>query len=142
MGRSYRIDSIIWWNYSNPFLMHIGVKIFIVILLNIIMARYHAYLILSGKKILHGVWGFIYLICVVFLWTNPIFILNSFFIRKFFFDTSLNYFRGLNFFYVSTRTTSLMDKFHNWLFGKKSEYYQIVYFIIFVLLSCYLMIKY
>lgn len=117
-------------------------KIFVAIVINVVMADYHAYLIIKGKRIFHGLWSMVYFGLVCLIWTNPIYLINCLFIRKFFFDTALNYFRGFNFFHVSTKTTSLIDKLHFKLFGTKSEVYQTTYFIIFVLLSCYLMIKY
>lgn len=117
-------------------------KIFSVIVLNFAMAKYHAYLVINGKRIYHGFWGFLYLISVYFIWPNWIFFIDSLFIRKFFFDAFFNYFRGYAFFHVSTKTTSLIDKWHYKIFGKNSELYQTTYFVIFLILSCLLMIKY
>lgn len=117
-------------------------KIVILIAVNILMAKYHSHLIINGKRIQHGLWAFVYLSLVVLISRNWIFILNSFFLRKFFFDVSLNFFRGLPFFYVSTKTTSIMDKLHYKIFGKNSEFYQLIYLTIFVILSCFLMLKY
>lgn len=116
--------------------------VIIAIAINISMARYHAYLILKEKRIIHGLWGALYLLAIYLLWNNWLFILNSLFIRKVFFDIYLNYFRGLPLFYVSTKTTSILDKLHNKLFGKDSQTYLTIYFALFLLLTCYLMIKY
>ena len=112
------------------------------IVINVAMAKYHAYLILKGKKILHGLWGALYLAIIFLLWRNWLFIFNCLLIRKVFFDVYLNYFRGLPLFYVSTKTTSILDKLHNRLFKKDSQLYLTIYFALFLIISCYLMLKY
>jgi hypothetical protein len=105
---------------------------------NLTMAAYHAKLIKAEKKIYHGLWGAAYLAVAgwLSLWLHSwaLFVL-SIFIRKVFFDLSLNVFRGLPLFYVSTETSSLIDKLHYKLFGKKSEIYMGIYLLVIVILN-------
>jgi hypothetical protein len=105
---------------------------------NIWMAWYHSRLIKAEKKIYHGLWGAAYLAVAVWLslWLHSwVLFALSLFIRKVFFDLSLNMFRGLPLFYVSTETTSLIDKLHYKLFGKKSEIYMGIYFLVIIILN-------
>jgi len=116
----------------------------ILVAVNIAMAAYHAKLIKAEKKINHPLWGALYLIFATLLswaihdWT--LFIL-SLFIRKVFFDLSLNLFRELPLFYVSTETTSIIDKLHYKLFGKKSEIYMGIYMLVIIVLNVLLFNK-
>lgn len=106
--------------------------------INIAMACYHASLIKKGKYIKHGWWGLLYLIlagAASYFNHSWLLAVDSLFIRKFFFDVSLNLFRGKPFFYVSTSTTSLIDKFHNKVFGNRSEVYLTLYLGIVVILT-------
>lgn len=103
----------------------------ILLIVNVAMAHYHSDLIKDGKKIRHGLWGAFYLAATgILVWfTNSwLLIICSLLIRKVIFDLSLNLFRNLPLFYVSTETTSLIDKLHYKLFGKKSEIYISIYF--------------
>jgi len=106
------------------------------IAINVIMAGIHANMIKEGKKIKHGLWGGGYLIglvalCFAYDWGgfNWWLLLDGLLIRKVFFDIPLNLFRGLPFFYVSSTTTSIIDRFHNSVFGKHSEIYMTIYFL-------------
>lgn len=102
----------------------------ILALFNIIMAGHHANLIKAGKRIQHGWWGLgIFVISAVFAWAagSWLLLVDALFIRKIFFDLSLNIFRGKPMFYVSTSTTSIIDKWHNKIFGKRSEIYMAIY---------------
>ena len=108
----------------------------ILIFLNIGMAKYHAYLIKSERKIKHGLWGGGYVIvCLALAWyfKSWVFFVAACLQRKVFFDLSLNLFRNLPLFYVSTTTTSIIDKWHYQLFGKRSEIYMIIYLLLWIL---------
>ena len=116
----------------------------ILLLCNIAMAAYHAKLIKAEKKINHALWGAGYLAVAVWLslwihsWT--LFVL-SLLIRKVVFDLSLNIFRGLPLFYVSAETSSLIDKIHYKIFGKKSEIYMGIYLLIICIINVLLFNK-
>lgn len=105
---------------------------------NVWMAYFHSTLIKAEKKINHSLWGGAYLVVagvlslIIHSWV--LFVL-SLFIRKVVFDLSLNLFRGLPLFYVSSETGSWIDKFHNWAFGKNSEIYMGIYLICIVVLN-------
>lgn len=108
---------------------------------NIAMAAYHADLIKDEKKINHAFWGGLYLaVAVLFSWLNHSWILFvcSLLIRKVVFDLSLNLFLGRQLFYVSTETTSVIDRLHYKLFGKKSELYMSIYFLITIILNVFI----
>lgn len=110
----------------------------ILVMVNLTMAFHHWNLIDSGKKIYHGLWGGLYLIiagCLAYCGKSWELMAISLFLRKIVFDLSLNHFRDLPVFYVSTKTTSLIDQLHNKLFGKSSEIYMTIYFIIVVYLN-------
>ena len=117
-------------------------EIFLAIV-NIAMAAYHAKLFKQDKTVNHGLWGGAYLVVAAWLslWIHSwwLFIL-SLFIRKVVFDLSLNLFRGLPLFYVSTETTSLIDKFHYKLFGKNSELYMAIYSLCIAIINTYLLV--
>jgi hypothetical protein len=102
------------------------------------MAAYHAKLIKAGKPIKHGYWGGGYLLFVAtcyFIGHSWQLVICQLLARKVFFDVGLNLFRGLPMFYVSTTTTSIIDKLHNRLFGKRSEIYLLIYLMILIMLS-------
>jgi hypothetical protein len=102
------------------------------------MAAYHAKLIKAGKPIKHGYWGGSYLLFVAtcyFIGYSWQLVICQILARKVFFDVALNLFRGLPMFYVSTTTTSVIDKLHNRLFGKRSEIYILIYLMALVMLS-------
>lgn len=102
---------------------------------NIWMAYFHSTLIKAEKKIQHGLWGAAYLAVAVWLslWLHSwVLFALSLFIRKVFFDLPLSLFRGLPLFYVSTVTTSIIDKMHYRIFGKRSEIYMGIYLLLIV----------
>lgn len=105
---------------------------------NLAMAAYHALLIKQEKKINHALWGGGYLVMVgvasFVLHSWALFVL-SLFIRKVVFDLSLNLFLNRQLFFVSTETTSVIDLWHNKLFGKKSEIYMGIYLLVIVVLN-------
>ena len=106
-------------------------------LANVLMAWYHSTLIKKCIKIRHGLWGGSYLVSVGLVsyfgnsWELAACLL---FLRKWSFDISLNLFRDLPMFYVSKKPASIIDKAHNYLFGKRSEVYMAVYFIATIIL--------
>jgi len=105
---------------------------------NVIMAGHHANLIKAGKKILHGVWGGLYLVAVILLavfyksWELAACLL---FLRKWSFDLALNLFRGKPLFYVSAKPASIIDKVHNAIFGQNSVPYMIFYMAATIILT-------
>ena len=106
--------------------------------INISMAAYHAKLIKSEKKINHGLWAAGYLAVAVWLslWVHSWWLMIlSLFIRKVVFDLSLNLFLKRQLFFVSTETTSLIDKWHYKLFGKRSEIYMSIYCIVIIVIN-------
>jgi len=112
--------------------------------INVWMAWYHSRLIKAGKKINHGLWGGAYLMAATLLsWLihDWWLVVLSLFIRKVVFDLSLNLFRELPLFYVSTETTSIIDKIHYKLFGKKSEIYMGIYMLVIIVLNVLLFNK-
>ena len=105
---------------------------------NIGMAAYHASLFKKGKTVQHGWWGAGYLaLAGVLAWYHHsiLFFFAALLIRKIVFDLSLNLFNGRPLFFVSTETTSIIDKLHYKLFGKKSEVYMSIYFVVTIVLN-------
>lgn len=120
----------------------------LLICLNVIMAGHHANLIKTGRPIKHGWWGLAYGAVVAILsglwwwksgslWQGVELAICAAFVRKVFFDLPLNLFRGKPLFYVSTSTTSLIDRFHNKAFGNRSEVYMTIYFLICLFFAIY-----
>ena len=111
----------------------------ILIAINIAMAKYHAKIFLSGRSVKHGWWGLAYIAATVVLcavvksW--QLFVM-ALIIRKVFFDTSLNYFLHRSIYYVSTETTSIIDKLHYKIWGNKSMVYLPIYLMILIILNC------
>ena len=112
--------------------------VLIFFIVNILMAFYHSTLIKKSIKIRHGLWGGAYLVAVGLVsffgnsWELAVCLLA---LRKWSFDISLNLFRDLPTFYVSKKPASIIDKVHNYLFGKRSEVYMAVYFVVTVMLA-------
>jgi len=116
-----------WWIYiSQAFL----------IAFNIWMARYHSRLLKKDKKIKHGLWGGLYLALAggLSFWFGWWFFLSTLLLRKFLFDTALNLYNGRGIFFVSSETTSIIDRVHFWAFNIHSEIYQTMYFMGWVIL--------
>lgn len=110
----------------------------ILALFNIIMAGHHANLIKKGKRIQHGWWGLgIFAVSAVFAWATSswLLLLDALFIRKVFFDLFLNLFRGKPLFYVSATTTSIIDRWHNKIFGNRSEVYMLLYSVAIIVIT-------
>jgi hypothetical protein len=110
------------------------------ILINIGLASIDAYKIEHNKRIKHAFNAFIYLILIA-----PIFnvtrdwklTLGLLLIRIPVFNTSLNYFRGKELDYISTSTTSIIDKITNWIPNKIGYW---VYSLILLLTSLILIL--
>jgi len=117
-----------WWIYiSQAFL----------IAFNIWMARYHSRLLKKDKKIKHGWWGLSYLVlsCSITYFLGDLWLLLAcFLLRKFLFDVALNLYNGRGIFFVSSETTSIIDRFHFWAFNIHSEIYQTMYFMGWIIL--------
>lgn len=112
----------------------------ILLAINIAMAAYHSKLIKDGKRIRHGLWGGLYFILAggfSLLSANFFLFIAACFLRKVFFDISLNLFRGLPIFYVSNSPKSIIDKLHYKLFGVNSEIYMTLYFIKIIFLNIF-----
>jgi len=109
---------------------------------NLLMALRHSHIIeVEHKTPKHGWWALLYvavtaILCLLF--HSWVLALCSALLRKIAFDLSLNLFRGKPLFYVSGTTTSLIDKFHNKLFGKRSEVYLSIYLVALIILNFYL----
>jgi len=110
--------------------------------INLLMALRHSHIIEVQKKVpKHGWWSLWYAIAAGLLcwyFHSWLLALDAVLIRKVAFDLSLNTFRGKPLFYVSSSTKSLIDKFHNKLFGKRSEVYMAIYFAGIVVINFYL----
>lgn len=110
--------------------------------INLLMALRHAHIIeVEHKTPKHGWWGLLYvsitaILCLLF--HSWVLALCAALLRKVSFDLALNLFRGKPLFYVSGSTTSIIDKFHNKIFGKRSELYMAIYAVALIFLNFYL----
>ncbi len=110
----------------------------LLIAVNVWMAWYHSRLIQKGIRIKHGFWAAGWLIFSTLLsivLQSWVLMVASLFIRKVVFDLSLNLFREKPLFYVSSSTTSIIDRVHNWLFGNRGEIYYPIYFVSIILIN-------
>lgn len=117
------------------------IAILILALLNIVVAGHHANLIKEGKRIRHFWWGLgFFVLTGVFAWGNNswLVLFDGLLVRKVVFDLSLNLFRGKPLFYVSSKPESLIDKWHNKVFGLNSVPYMVFYFISAVVITIFL----
>lgn len=109
-----------------------------VVLYNIANAAIHAVLIKNNKRIDHDKWGMFYAFFIISMcvlcndWA--ILLLFSIVSRKPVFDISLNLMRGLNPFYASKTTTSVIDQFLLRIFPYSPAYYQIPLLLISLLI--------
>jgi hypothetical protein len=108
------------------------VIILLYILINIGLAKIDAIKIANHKRIRHGLNALFYclLICPTLMisWTYPIGLLA---LRRIVFDTSLNLFRGLPYDYISSTTTSIIDRIS---YGFQKKYGYFVYYSIFLII--------
>jgi hypothetical protein len=104
---------------------------------NVLQAKHDAVRIQKNLRIYHGINGLAYVILIVLWWTMS----KEFglpqaiavcIIRIPVFNTSLNYFRGLPLHYISSKTTSIVDKL-TYSIVKKLGYY--TYNLILLLIS-------
>lgn len=113
----------------------------LLLLVNIAMAYHHSELIKDDKPIKHGWWGLSYFVLAVVMsiFSSWWLLLAAMLIRKVFFDLSLNLFRGKPLFYVSSTSTSIIDRIHYKIFGNKSEIYMSIYFVLLILVNIFLL---
>lgn len=105
---------------------------------NVAMAKYHSQLMREGGKIQHGWWGLAYVVVTIgaaLISKEWLLIPISFLLRKVVFDCSLNKFNNRKLFFVSTETTSIIDKIHFKIFGYKSWIYYSLYLLISIVLT-------
>jgi len=109
---------------------------------NLLMALRHSHIIeVEHKTPKHGWWGLAYvsltaILCL--LLHSWLLAVCSALLRKIAFDLALNKFRDKPLFYVSSSTTSIIDKIHNKIFGKKSEVYMAIYTLLLIVLNFFL----
>jgi hypothetical protein len=102
--------------------------------LNILHAKHDAWRIFDGRRIYHGINGLIHVILVgiVLICTKEwFFAIGLLSLRRIVFDTALNIYRGLRFDYISSSTTSIIDRL-SYNFQKRYGY--VVYYGIFLLI--------
>jgi hypothetical protein len=109
--------------------------------INIALARYDAWKIKHNKWIYHGINAMVYLILLIYpyiLTKDWLFIIGLLSLRRIVFDTALNLFRGLRFDYISSTTTSIIDRL-SYKFQAKYGYipYYGMFFIL-IMLSIFL----
>ena len=108
---------------------------------NLSMAGWHSFLIKEGRSIKHGYWAAVYLLfagLVSYFNNSLLLFICALLIRKVVFDLLLNLFLKRQLFYVSTETTSIIDKLHYKLFGKKSEIYMSIYFAAIIIINLFI----
>jgi len=102
--------------------------------LNILHAKHDAIRISQHKRIYHGINGLIHglIVFVVYLYIRDLFfVIGLLSLRRIVFDTALNIFRGLRFDYISSTTTSIIDRL-SYNFQKRYGYH--IYYGIFFLI--------
>ena len=115
----------------------IWVKLIIAVVyagLSILHAKHDAWRIFDGRRIYHGINGlvqFVVLVPVYFYTKDWFFLIGLLSLRRIVFDTALNLFRGLRFDYISSSTTSIIDRL-SYNFQKRYGY--VVYYGIFFLI--------
>lgn len=102
--------------------------------LNILHAKHDAWRIFDGRRIYHGINGLVHVIIVgvVFLFTREwFFVIGLLSLRRIVFDTALNIFRGLRFDYISSTTTSIIDRLS---YNVQKRYGYVMYYGLFLLI--------
>ena len=114
-------------------------KLLIVILftaVNIVHAYHDAERIKAQKRIYHGLNGLFYILLLapIILSKEWLFVIGLLSLRRIVFDTALNLFRKLRFDYISSTTTSVMDRL-SYKFQAKFGYipYYGMFFILIIL---------
>lgn len=101
-------------------------------ILNVVLAKIDAYKISKGIHIKHGINALVYCVLIAptffITWHYPIAMLA---LRRIVFDTALNLFRGLPFDYISSTTTSIIDRI-SYDFQKQYGYF--AYYTIFLII--------
>lgn len=103
--------------------------------LNILHAKHDAWRIFDGRRIYHGINGLVHIVILipVYFYTRDwFFVIGLLSIRRIVFDTALNIFRGLRFDYISSSTTSIIDRL-SYNFQKRYGY--VIYYGIFFLIA-------
>jgi hypothetical protein len=100
-------------------------------------ANHDAVRISKHKRIYHGINGLIHvtLVGVVYLFMKDLFfVIGLLALRRIVFDTTLNIYRGLPFDYISSTTTSIIDRL-SYNFQKRYGYvvYYGIFFVILLL---------
>jgi len=106
----------------------------IFIVINIALAKYDSWKIANHKWIYHGVNAVVYLLLLIYpyiLTKDWFFVIALLSLRRIVFDTALNLFRGLRFDYISSTTTSTIDRL-SYKFQAKYGYF--VYYGMFLIL--------
>ena len=115
----------------------VGVKFILFILfiiLNIIHAKHDANRIKAGKYINHGLNALLYILLLfpIYVQTNWVYVFGLLCLRRVVFDTALNLFRGLRFDYISSSTTSVIDRLS---YKFQAKYGYIPYYGILIIVS-------
>lgn len=108
--------------------------------INIAHAWHDSERIKMGKHIYHGLNGLFYIILLLPIYIelkNIYLIIGLLCLRRVVFDTALNLFRGLRFDYISSHTTSIIDRI-SYKFQARFGY--VPYYGIFILASIILII--
>ena len=137
------LSRLCWWRVRDYFNLELLIFVYEIVLFaaNLLMADYHSVLMRKGRPIKHGWWALSYLILTAFLaYLGGSYVLAfvSVVLRKVVFDTALNIFNDRPLFFVSTETTSIIDRLHYWAFGKNSEIYMILYILILIVLNIWM----
>jgi hypothetical protein len=109
--------------------------------INIALAKYDAWKIEHNKWIYHGINAVVYLILLIYpyiITKDWFFMIGLLSLRRIVFDTALNLFRGLRFDYISSTTTSIIDRLS---YNFQAKYGYIPYygmFFILIMLSIFL----
>lgn len=105
--------------------------------LNILHAKHDAWRIFDGRRIYHGINGLVHVLVLVpvyFYTKDWFFIIGLLSLRRIVFDTALNLFRELRFDYISSSTTSIIDRL-SYNFQKRYGY--VVYYGLFFLILAF-----
>ena len=108
--------------------------LFVYALINILHAKYDAWRIANKLVVYHGINGAVHVALMIPVWIitkDWFFITGMLALRRIVFDTALNMFRGLRFDYISSTTTSIIDRL-SYNFQRKYGY--IPYYGIFLLI--------
>jgi hypothetical protein len=101
-------------------------------IINLVLAKIDAWKIKHNKRIRHAINAIIYFVLIAptlyISWTFPIALMA---LRRIVFDTALNLFRGLPYDYISSSTTSIIDRI-SYDFQKQYGYF--AYYTIFLII--------